>query len=231
MGGERRTRVHTVPSHNVENTFRQFCLLRNYSKLQTGERRKLGWLENDGAASSKCGCDLPHRHQQRVIPWCDERSHSHWLSSKGSAKIGVRHFHCFALPSIQLFCHVRIVIKAGCSIVNIPQALFERLATVHALDNRETVRALANPIRNAAKVRGALMPSQVRPDTLIESLSRSCDSKVDVTLITRRYVIHASASGGIGDLHHLACSWPGPHPIAEVAAAGSSKKARYHADD
>jgi len=68
---------------DVDDARGQVGLPADVGEGQRGQRRRLGWLEHDGVAARKGGCDLPGQHEEREVPGNDLRSHTHgsWVAS------------------------------------------------------------------------------------------------------------------------------------------------------
>ena len=51
-----------------------------FEKLDGGQRRRLGGLEDAAIARGEAGRELPRRHEQRIVPRDDLSAYADWLA-------------------------------------------------------------------------------------------------------------------------------------------------------
>ena len=133
-----------VAANNVDNAFRQASLAANFSEGQGGEGREFRWLQNNRVACRQRGRNFPGQHEQRKVPRNDLATYA-----QGSVT--------FKFGSHQ-FGPARMVIEMAGDKGNINITAFaDRLAVIHAFENREKTFAFLDQSGNGVEMAGTLM--------------------------------------------------------------------------
>ena len=73
MTDQRRTHIKSCAGDNIHSACGKADLFDQRRKIERRERRVLGGFQDDSAAASQCGHNLPESHQMREIPRNDSR--------------------------------------------------------------------------------------------------------------------------------------------------------------
>ncbi len=71
MRGHRSTDSVAVTREDVNDTLGETSLLDNRAHADSGQRGKLGRLENDAVSGGESGAELPGEHEEREVPGND----------------------------------------------------------------------------------------------------------------------------------------------------------------
>ncbi len=151
---DRRARAE----HEIRNAFRKADVLDEAEELDRRQRRDLGGLEHNRVASRERRSELPHRHEQRIVPWdnlgadADGLAHRQRLHVLGHL---VRHAH-------RLRREARIVAQAVACVTDIAFRFAERLAAVEHFEVRELLR-LAFELVGEGEEQARPLPRLQRP--------------------------------------------------------------------
>ena len=145
------------------------------------KRGLLGSLHDNGAASSKRGCQLVGLHDQRHIPGNDLPDNSNWLSSGGEVE---RAIHADRIPSDFVYpsCVVAIYHVSEVQI----QGLGERegFSIINSFDFGQLLCVLLNQISEFEKTSGSISRIHPAPRTIIKRRLRCLDSHINILLRT-----------------------------------------------
>src|SRR5947207_5167045 len=118
---------------DVDDSIRQFRLLKNLREMDRGDAGGFGGLEDAGITSREGLRQFPGRHEQRKIPGNDLSGDAKWLSGPS--------WKCV----IELVRPARVIKKVRRDEwqIDVP-AFLDRLAAVHRFEHRKLARFFLN---------------------------------------------------------------------------------------
>ena len=194
MQRERLARHFAQAIDHVQHTWWPAGLREQCRQPQTAQRGLLGGLQDDRVARGERRRDLPHGHQQRVIPRRDRADDAQRLAQYHvhDARFGVGHR---ALELVDAFGHEADGLDHRGQVD--ADDVGDGLAHVEGLEHRQRLRVAIDELREAVQHLHALPRRHARPDAGAEGALRRSDRPVDVCRGARRHLGQRLAGRGI----------------------------------
>lgn len=167
-------------------------------QVDGGERGDLAGLEHEGVAGGEGRGDLPAGLEEGVVPGGDQGADADGLVDDDAVDVGVARVDD---PAAALVHHeVGEVAEGSCDVVDVDPALFEGLAGVAALGDRDLLAVTLEQLGDLAQQPGTLGDGLVRPGAVVEGASRRRDRRIGVLGPALRDDGQDRGVGGVDDL-------------------------------
>ncbi len=196
---------------DVRDARREPGLHQQLDQVHGGERGDLARLDDEGVARGERRGDLPAGLEQRVVPGGDQRADADRLVHDDAVHVGAARVH--DTPAALVHDEVGEVAEGVGDVVDVDPALFQGLAGVPALDQRDLLAVALEQVPDAAQQRGALGDRRAGPRAGVEGPPGRGDGRVRVVRPALGHGREGPGVCGVEDLPLRAGCGVTPHPV------------------
>ena len=174
---QRRPDRITRPEHEIHHPGRQPDLVDQLEEPHRTPRRQFGRFEDAAIPGRQRRRELPHRHEQRVVPRDDLPADTDRLAHRDRLHARVRRFK--RLPA-RFRRESGVIPEAPRRIRHVVARFAQRLAVIERIATDKFLRVRVDQVRQLEEERRPLRPRRPRPRTLVERRARHVDRRLHV---------------------------------------------------
>jgi ParB family chromosome partitioning protein len=191
VGGQGGTCRLAEPGDDVHHSVGDARLGDDLGQPQRGQRRLLGWLEDDAVTRGQGRAELPRGHQQREVPRDDLADDADRLAQRVGVEVGARHVRHRDVDRVALDLggpagHVVEQVRRQRHVGGERDA--DRLAVVERLQLGELLGILENEVADLPDEPASFRGCHAAPRAAVECLAGGADGAVDVFGVSLGYV-------------------------------------------